>query len=140
MPGLRRFYESDSVALGMLEVFFGATVGVVIVAVCVIWWRLERNSMVMKHQLESSLQTFEHLSSNIQESELPSLEDIREELADLIQETIGSMRTPQIADHIGAALSQWAQVKLHKEMQSIQNTANMLQESPLGDMDRESTS
>ena len=43
-------------------------------------------------------------------------------MSDLIQDTIGSMRTPQIADHLGAVLQQWANMKMQKEMYALQNT------------------
>jgi hypothetical protein len=120
----------------MLEVFFGVTVGVLLVAVAVIWWRLERNAFVIKHSLESSSTRLEHSFDKAGDFELPTLEDFREEMQDLIQDTIGAMRTPQMGDHIGGALAagfqQWMQIKMQKEMHAIQNTANMLAESPIG--------
>lgn len=136
LPRVRRRYEGDSVGLGMLEVFFGVTVGVVLVAVAIIWWRLERNAFIIKHSLESSSTTLKHSMDRASDFDMPTLEDFREEMQDLIQDTLGAMKTPQMGDHIGGALAagfqQWMQIKMHKEMQSIQETANLITESPIG--------
>ena len=57
----------------------------------------------------------------IEQKGVPNLniEELKEELEDLIADTIGSMRQPQMIDHLGGILQQWAQIKFAKEMQTM---------------------
>lgn len=103
-------------------VYFGGTIASLILTVALLWWRLDRNALIIKHELERSASNVAHSLDGASIPEIPSLDEIREELGDLIQETIGSMRTPQIADHLGAVLQQWANMKMQKEMFAMQNT------------------
>tara|TARA_R110000823_G_C15936932_1_gene500022 strand:- start:1670 stop:2044 length:375 start_codon:yes stop_codon:yes gene_type:complete len=106
----------------MDEVYFGATLGSLIVAVSLLWWRLDRNALIIKHELERSASNVSHALDGASLPDIPTLDEMREEMSDLIQDTIGSMRTPQIADHLGAVLQQWANMKMQKEMYALQNT------------------
>lgn len=130
---MRWRYEGDTVGWGMLEVFLGVSIGVVLVSVAVIWWRLERNAFIIQHALEASSRDVKHSMDSATLPDIPTLEDFREEIQDIIQDTIGSMRTPQMADHLGAILQQWAQVKMHKEMAALQDAGKMIQNSPIGE-------
>jgi len=51
--------------------------------------------------------------------DIPDFDELRESLEDLIAETIGSMRTPQLADHLGAMAQQFFQMKMAKQMQEM---------------------
>jgi len=103
-------------------VYFGGTIGALLVMVALLWWRLDRNALIIKHELEQSATSISHALDGASLPDIPTLEDMREEMSDLIQDTIGSMRTPQIADHLGAVLQQWANMKMQKEMFAMQNT------------------
>jgi len=103
-------------------VYFGGTIGALLVTVALLWWRLDRNALIIKHELEQSATSISHALDGASLPDIPTLEDMREEMSDLIQDTIGSMRTPQIADHLGAVLQQWANMKMQKEMFAMQNT------------------
>ena len=74
------------------------------------WWRIERNSLILTQQLVEA--------SNDVSATFP-IDEIKEELSELIFETIGEMRPPAIADHLGGILSQWAQIKMAKSMQDM---------------------
>jgi len=59
-----------------------------------------------------------HLFSNI-ESELDpqnAVDAMRVEVGNIIEDLMGTMRTPTIADHLGGVISQFAQVRLMKMM------------------------
>jgi len=47
-----------------------------------------------------------------------TVDALRDEVGALVQDVIGSMRQPTIADHLGGVLSQFAQMRLMKMMQS----------------------
>ena len=57
--------------------------------------------------------------------EIPDFNELREDLEDLIQETIGTMRPPQIMDHLGGIMAQWAQFKMAKEMNALNLPATL---------------
>ena len=101
----------------MDEGTIGVVVGLCIACVAVVWLMME------KIQTNFSL-TINQAIADLKDHEVtgvPSLDDIRDELEDLIANTIGSMRTPAIADHLGAILQQYAQFKMAKEMNSMQS-------------------
>ena len=77
-------------------------------------YRIEKCNVQIKHQLEIGIQ-------KIESKGIPTLdiEELRAELEDLIAESIGSMRQPQMIDHLGGILQQWAQIKFAKEMQTM---------------------
>ena len=95
----------------MDEGTIGLVLGLCVACVAFLAWRFALQAKV------------DHAVGKIEQKAIPDIPDfaeLREDLEDLIQDTIGSMRTPQIADHIGAVLSQWAQIKFAKEMQAMQ--------------------
>ena len=47
-----------------------------------------------------------------------TIDSIRDEMGDIIEHLMGTMRTPTIADHLGGVISQFAQVRLMKMMQA----------------------
>jgi hypothetical protein len=122
MLPVRRGFEGDKVGLGMDEVLFGAVLALCVGCVAILWWRLERNALIIKHELERSAASVTHALDGSTIPDIPTLAEMRDEMADLIQDTIGSMRTPQVADHLGAILQQWAQIKMAKEMNAMQNS------------------
>lgn len=99
----------------MVEVSLGLFWGMGCVWVALIWWRLERNALILKHELnvaKASIENATPTSFNVA--------DLKTELEDLIADTIGSMQPPSIADHLGGVLAQWAQIKMMREAQNMQ--------------------
>ena len=78
--------------------------------------------ILIKHELERSATEVSRALDGSSIPDIPTLEDIRDELTDLINDTIGSMRTPQIADHFGAMAQQWLNFTLQKKMHDIQGS------------------
>lgn len=91
---------------GTVAVFLGimATWG------ALFWWRIEKNSMVLTQKL---------IEAKSEMTATFPIDEIKEELSELIFDTIGEMRPPAIADHLGGILSQWAQIKMAKTMQDM---------------------
>jgi hypothetical protein len=109
----------------MDEGTIGLVLGLCVACVAFLAWRIERQGFALQAKVD-------HAVGKIEQKAIPDIPDfgeLREDLEDLIQDTIGSMRTPQIADHIGAVLSQWAQIKFAKEMQAMQ-AGSMLPSMP----------
>jgi hypothetical protein len=81
-------------------------------------YRLERCHTSIGHMAESlhmNLKTdIENVSLNTSDS---FIDNIKEELLDVVNETINNMRPPNIADHLGGILQQFAQMKMMKMMQ-----------------------
>ncbi len=48
-----------------------------------------------------------------------NFETFKDDISDLILDTIQEMRPPAIADHLGGILSQWAQLKFARQMQEM---------------------
>tara|TARA_R110002072_G_scaffold98096_2_gene215970 strand:+ start:178 stop:525 length:348 start_codon:yes stop_codon:yes gene_type:complete len=94
----------------------GLVLGLCVACVAFLAWRIERQGYALQAKVDETAAKIEAKTH----PDIPDFGELREDLEDLITETIGSMRTPQIADHIGAVLAQWAQVKMHKEMQAMQ--------------------
>ena len=44
------------------------------------------------------------------------IEDMREDLAGIVQDMVGGMRTPTVADHLGGMMAQFAQMRMMKMM------------------------
>lgn len=100
----------------MDEGTFGAVLGLCVACVAVVWLMMEKIQARFAMKIDDAV--FELRSKPVEG--IPSLDDIRGELEDLIHDTMGQMRTPQIADHIGAMLQQYAQFKMQKEMAAMQ--------------------
>jgi len=98
-------------ALGML-------VGLMLSAMVLLIWRLEKcHSSIanMAANLHLSLkQDIENVSTETSDS---FIDEIREELLGIVSSTIETMRPPNIADHLGGILNQFAQMKMMKMMQ-----------------------
>lgn len=101
----------ESWALGML-------VGLLLSAMVLLLWRLEKcHSSIanMASNLHLSLkQDIENVSTETSDS---FIDEIREELLNIVSQTIETMRPPNIADHLGGILNQFAQMKMMKMMQ-----------------------
>lgn len=99
----------------MVEVSLGLLWGMGTVWVALIWWRLEKNALILKHELAQAKASIENAApTNF------NVADLKAELEELIADTIGSMQPPSIADHLGGVLAQWAQIKMMKEAQTMQ--------------------
>lgn len=106
----------------MLEVLVGVWSGVNVACIALIWWRMEKNAILLRHEIAEA-------ASNLKSLDLNSslVDDVRDEINDAIEGAIGNMRTPQLADHLGAILSQWAQIKMAKEMQTLQGSGELVE-------------
>lgn len=91
----------------------GAVLGLCVACVAFLAWMIDRQGLRLERILQAEV-------SKIEGAAFPDLDELKEDVADMIAETMSSMRTPQIADHIGGILSQWAQIKFAKEMQAMQ--------------------
>ena len=99
----------------MDEGTLGLVLGLCVACVATVLYMIEKNSRRIERQIDDAVKKLDAKAGH----DFPSLEDLKDEMADLIQDTVGSMRTPQIADHLGAILQQWAQIKFAKEMQAM---------------------
>lgn len=109
----------------MVEVSLAAFWGMGVMWVALIWWRLERNALILKQELHSARAAVE--------ATVPTtfnIQDLKAELEDLISDTIGAMQPPSIADHLGGVLAQWAQIKMMKEAQSVAPVLENFAEHP----------
>lgn len=102
----------------MDEGTMGVVLGLCVACIAIVWLMMEKIQNKFGEHLDRAV---DDLRSKPVDG-VPSLDDIRAELEDLINETIGQMRTPQIADHIGAMLQQYAQFRMAKEMNAMQQT------------------
>lgn len=94
----------------------GAVLGLCVACIAIVWLMMEKIQSRFEQKIDNAVD--EIRSKPV--AGIPSIDDIREELEDLIQDTMGQMRTPQIADHIGAMLQQYAQFRMQKEMATLQ--------------------
>jgi len=78
-------------------------------------WRIERQGLNLRLELTQAAQRMEEKTF----PEIPDFDELRDSLEDLIADTIGSMRTPQLADHLGAMAQQFFQMKMAKQMQEM---------------------
>jgi hypothetical protein len=99
----------------MVEVWLAVWSGLNVASIALIWWRLEKNAILMRHEIESSARTLAKAAGDPSEI----VDSLADELQSVIGEAMGNFRTPQLADHLGAILSQWAQIKMAKEMQNF---------------------
>ena len=87
-------------------------------------YKIDKSHIAVRHEIQIGI---EKLASQ-GFPDFPDIEVLREEVEDIISEAMGSMRTPQMADHLGAVFQQWAQIKIQKEMHQM-SVANQLVES-----------
>jgi len=45
------------------------------------------------------------------------IDELRDEVGNLVQDVVGGMRPPTIADHLGGVLAQFAQIRMMKSLQ-----------------------
>jgi len=96
---------------GTVMVVLGLCVG----CVAFLAWRIERQGLNLRLELTQAAQKMEEKTF----PEIPDFDELRDSLEDLIADTIGSMRTPQLADHLGAMAQQFFQMKMAKQMQEM---------------------
>lgn len=96
----------------MDEVWMGAFLGLSMACVAFLAWLIDRQGLRLERILAAEV-------SKIEMEAFPDLDELKEDVAEMIADTMSSMRTPQIADHLGGILQQWAQIKFAKEMQAM---------------------
>ena len=101
----------------MDEGTMGAVLGLCVACIAIVWLMMEKIQSRFESKIDNAVAEIRSKPVD----GIPSIDDIREELEDLIQYTMGQMRTPQIADHIGAMLQQYAQFRMQKEMHAMQS-------------------
>ena len=89
--------------------------GLCVACVAFLAWRIERQGLNLRLELTQAAQRMEEKSF----PDIPDFDELRDSLEDLIADTIGSMRTPQLADHLGAMAQQFFQMKMAKQMQEM---------------------
>jgi hypothetical protein len=89
--------------------------GLSVACVAFLAWRIERQGLNLRLELTQAAQRMEEKTF----PEIPDFDELRDSLEDLIADTIGSMRTPQLADHLGAMAQQFFQMKMAKQMQEM---------------------
>lgn len=126
MQPMQRLDEGLKVGLGMEEVWLGAVLAVCVGCVAFLAYRMEKNANALRHELALSVAKLDSKTF----PEIPDFNEMREGLEDLIEETIGSMRVPQAADHIMAMAQQWFQIKMAKQMEGFQMPTEPQLEAP----------
>lgn len=90
----------------MLEVLIGVGLGILSVANAALWFKLSAC-----HDALTQLIT----RTNDLKLEVPSLDDVKEEIVDTMQEFTSNLHVPTAVDHLfgagGMALQMWAQKK-----------------------------
>jgi hypothetical protein len=99
----------------MDEGMMGALSALLVACVAFLAWRIEKHALTVRQDLDRSVQQLAEKTI----PDIPDFDELRESLEDLIAETIGSMRTPQLADHLGAMAQQFFQMKMAKQMQDM---------------------
>ena len=115
----------------MDEGTLGLVLGLCVACVAFLAWRIESKATMLRVELIETAAKIEAKAS----SDVPNFDDLRESLEDLIAETIGTMRPPQLVDHLGAMAQQFFQMKMAKEMKafdlgSMLTGADEVEESP----------
>ena len=111
----------------MDEGIMAAVLSFLIIAGAFLAYRMEKTQIALKHEIQLGIEKLEKKAI----PDFPDIDELMDEVQSIITDTIGQMRVPTIADNLGAILQNWAQVKMAKEMQSMQMPA--LQENPIFD-------
>ena len=101
----------------MDEGTMGLVLGLCVGSVAFLAWRIERQGFALQEKLNVATSEL----ASITAPDFPDLEELRNSLEDLVTDTIGQMRTPQLADHLGAMAQQFFQMKMAKEMAAFQD-------------------
>jgi hypothetical protein len=114
----------------MVEVSLAVWLGSVVALVALLWWRLERATFVIQREVNTLAASIEvKLKTGGVGADFK--EDLVGNLEDMISETIGAMRPPALADHLGAIAAQYAQFKMAQAMQN--SPLQMVQPEPTFD-------
>jgi len=89
-------------------------------------YKIDKSNTAVRHEIQIGIEKL--ASKGI--PDFPDIQELREEVEDIISEAMGSMRTPQIADHLGAVFQQWAQFKMQKEMHQMNLSNQLTAEAP----------
>lgn len=103
----------------MVEGILAAWSAIMVGSIALIWWRMEKNAILLRHEIERAKHDLQRAGGLDPQ---PIIDQVVDEVQNTIEGVISQMRTPQLADHLGAILSQWAQIKMAKEMQKFNGT------------------
>ena len=78
----------------MDEGTMGLVLGLCVASVAFLAWRIERQGFSLQTKLSDATAQLAQITT----PDFPDLEELRESLEDLVTDTIGQMRTPQLAD------------------------------------------
>jgi len=101
----------------MDEGIMGAVLGLLLIAGAFLAYRIEKTNTQLKHEIQLGIEKLEAKAIPT----FPDIDELMDEVQGIITETIGQMRVPTIADNLGAILQNWAQIKMAKEMNAMQN-------------------
>ena len=110
----------------MDEATFGVVLGLCVSLAAIIWHIVESATRKIDDKITASISQIEAKTFDI---DLPNVDEMRDAVEDIIQEQLSAMRTPQIADHLGAILQQWAQVKMQKDLMAMQQTKTLVEDT-----------
>ena len=99
----------------MNEGTMGAVLGLLIIAGAFLAYRIEKTQVQLRHEIQLGIEKLEKKAI----PDFPDIDELMDEVQSIITETIGAMRVPTIADNLGNILQNWAQMKMAKEMQSM---------------------
>jgi len=108
----------------MDEGMVGAVLGLLIIAGAFLAYRIEKTQVQLRHEVQLGIEKLEKKAI----PDFPDIDELMDEVQGIITETIGQMRVPTIADNLGNILQNWAQMKMAKEMQSMNS---MVLEAPV---------
>tara|TARA_Y100000361_G_scaffold100943_1_gene90693 strand:+ start:303 stop:635 length:333 start_codon:yes stop_codon:yes gene_type:complete len=100
----------------MLEVLIGVGLGILGVANAALWFKLS--------ECHAALTTLISRTHDLK-LEVPSLDDVKDEINDTLQDFMSNLHVPNAGDHLmGAAsmaIQMWAQKKFAPQFENIQN-------------------
>ena len=105
----------------MDEGTLGLVLGLSVACVAFLAWRIETKANSLRIELIETAAKLENSSAQ----SIPDFDELKESLEDLIADTIGSMRPPQLVDHLGAMAQQFFQMKMATQMKDL-DLASML--------------
>ena len=116
----------------MDEATVGVVLGLGVALTAIVWHLTERTAHRIEQKMTDAVSKIEKKTFDL---DLPDVDEMREAVEEIIADQLGTMRTPQLADHLGAILQQWAQVKMQKDIHRMNNAAQLVTDgvSPLQD-------
>jgi hypothetical protein len=105
----------------MDEGTMGAVLGLLIIAGAFLAYRIEKTQVQLRHEIQLGIEKLEKKAI----PDFPDIDELMDEVQEVIANTIGAMRVPTIADNLGNILQNWAQMKMAKEMQSMNSFSQL---------------